>query len=135
MHPRQTAAPSIPTLTQHKMYWRYYTWTYVDLCKLAHQEEHHQWHTVSQFRAAQLLHKHRHHPQQHSTLHTRAGCSGRALRLHTHGEGQSCVIRCQFEEEYWAHAAITATFVRNKSPFRHGTQTPCELSYGRVSGM
>ena len=44
----------------------------------------------------------------------------------------------KLEEEYWADAAITATFVRNRSPSRHGTQTPWELFYGRkpdVSGM
>ena len=44
----------------------------------------------------------------------------------------------QLEEEYWSAAALTATYVKNRSPSAHSTQTPFELFFGRkpdVSGM
>ncbi len=40
--------------------------------------------------------------------------------------------------EHWADAASTATFVKNRSPSSHSSQTPWELFFGRkpdVSGM
>ena len=40
--------------------------------------------------------------------------------------------------EHWADAASTATYVKNRSPSSHSSQTPWELFFGRkpdVSGM
>ena len=51
---------------------------------------------------------------------------------------RAMLFDAKLEEEYWAEAALTATYVKNRSPAGHLSQTPWELFYGRkpdVAGM
>ena len=51
---------------------------------------------------------------------------------------RAMLLDAQLEEEYWAEAAATANYVKNRSPASHNSLTPWELFHGRkpdVSGM
>ncbi len=51
---------------------------------------------------------------------------------------RSMLLDAKLESEHWADAASTATYVKNRSPSSHSSQTPWELFFGRkpdVSGM
>ena len=51
---------------------------------------------------------------------------------------RAMLLDAKLDKELWAEAAVTANYIKNRSPSSSSTQTPWELFYGRkpdVSNM